>query len=106
MLETVKKEKRISRNAAMTIANKFIIKNLRSCFTSGAPKSLSFPIQNIWIVPIMLAYSDTGIVGEVGMIAVNNENGSVIGFTPKKEIEKIASDLYEKKKSEIEIAFS
>lgn len=106
MLETTQKGLKVSRYAAMTIANKFILKNLRSCFTSGVPKSVSFPIKNVWIVPILLAYPDTGISGEVGMIAVDNESGSIVGFTPKKEIERIAKALYEEKKNEIEIAFS
>ncbi len=106
MLGTARKGLKVDRKAAMVIANKFIIKNLRSCFTSGLPKSVSFPIQNVWIVPVLLSYPDTGVVGEVGMIAVDNESGSVVGFTPKKEIEKIANALYKEKKTEIEIAFS
>lgn len=106
MLGMAGKGLKVDRKTAMVIANRFIIKNLRNCFTSGLPKSVSFPIQNVWIVPILLSYPDTGIVGEVGMIVVDNESGSVVGFTPKEEIEKIANTLYEEKKNEIEIAFS
>ncbi len=106
MIETVKSSVKIDRNTAMIITNKFIIKNLRSCFTAGLPKTISFPIQNVWIVPVLLSYPDTGIVGEVGMIAVDSESGSIVGYTPKEEIEKMAEALYEEKKKEIEIAFS
>ena len=106
MLGTVRKDVKVDRNAAMVIANRFIIKNLRSCFTSGLPKSVNFPIQSVWIVPILLSYPDTGVVGEVGMIAVDRESGTIVGYTPKKEIERIAKALYEEKKKEIEIAFS
>lgn len=106
MLKTKRKSSIVDGKTAMVIANKFIINNLRSCFTSGLSKIVSFPIQNVWIVPILLSYPNTGIVGEVGMIAVDSESGSVVGFTPKSEIEKIGKILYEEKKTEIEIAFS
>ncbi len=106
MLETTQKNIKVDSKKAMVIANKFILKNLRSCFTSGLPKSINFPIKRIWIVPILLSYPNVGIVGEVGVIAVDSESDSVVGFTPKKEMEKIGKTLYEEKKSEIEIVFS
>ncbi len=106
MLKTIRNGPKVDSKTAMVTANKFIINNFKSCFAAGLPKTLSFPIRDVWIVPVLLSYPNIGIVGEVGMIAVDSENGSVVGFTPKEEMEKIGKALYEEKKDEIEIAFS
>jgi hypothetical protein len=53
-----------------------------------------------------LTYPKVGIVGEVGMIAIETERENVVGWTPFSEVEALARQLYQEKKNEIEIAFS
>ncbi len=106
MLKTIKNASKVDSKAAMIIANKFIISNFKSCLAAGLPKTVSFPIRNVWIIPVLLSCPNVGIIGEVGMVAVDSESGSVVGFTPKNEMERIGKVLYEEKKDEIEIAFS
>ncbi len=106
MLKKIRKGPKVDSNEAMVIANKSIIKNFKSCLAAGLPKTVSFPIRNVWIIPVLLSCPNIGIVGEVGVVAVDSENGSVVGFTPKEEMERIGKTLYEEKKDEIEIAFS
>jgi len=97
---------KISSKEAIAIANRFILENMRDRFSAGLPKRMTFPIKSLWIVPILLTYPKTGIIGEVGMVAIDEEQGAIVGWTPKNEAEKLARKLYEERKSDIEIAFS
>lgn len=102
----MQKTKKIDAKTALKIANKFVLENMRDRFSAGAPKIVLFPTRVIWIVPVVLTYPNVGIVGEVGEVAVDAEIGTIVGWTPIEEMEAIAKELYEGKKSEIEITLS
>ena len=70
------------------------------------PTRVMFPTRVIWTVPIVLTYPKLGIVGEVGVVAIDAELGNVVGWTPFEEMESTAKKLYEGKKREIEAVFS
>jgi hypothetical protein len=91
---------------AMVAANRFIVEHLPDRFSAGLPKLVQFPLQPLWLVPVHLTYPGVGVVGEVGMVAVDGERPIVVGWTPPGEMEALARQLYEEKHSEIEIAFS
>jgi hypothetical protein len=100
------KETKVDLRKAIAVANRFILSNLPDRFSAGLPKSIEFPTRQLWIVPVVLTYPNVGIVGEVGMVAVDAEQEIVVGWTPFNEMEKLAKQLYQEKKHEIEIAFS
>ena len=106
MSVVLKKEVKISYKRAMATANRFILENLPDRFSAGLPKSVHFPTRMVWIVPVLLTYPKVGILGEVGMIAIEAERENVVGWTPFSEMEALARQLYQEKKNEIEIAFS
>ncbi len=91
---------------AMIAANQFIVEHLPDRFSAGLPKLVLFPLRSLWLVPVHLTYPGAGIVGEVGMLAVDGDLPLVVGWTPPEEMEVIAHQLYEEKRDEIEIAFS
>jgi hypothetical protein len=91
---------------AIVAANRFIIENLPDRFSAGLPKLVTFPLRQLWLVPVLLTYPDTGVVGEVGMLAVDGDRPVVVGWTPPEEMEALARHLYEKDRNEIELAFS
>ncbi len=91
---------------AMITANRFIVEHLPDRFSAGLPKLVQFPLQPLWLVPVHLTYPGVGVVGEVGMVAVDGERPLVVGWTPPEEMEALARQLYEEKRNEIEIAFS
>lgn len=91
---------------AMRAANRFIVEHLPDRFSAGLPKLVQFPLQSLWLVPVHLTYPGIGVVGEVGMVAVDGERPIVVGWTPPEEMEALARQLYEEKRNEIEIAFS
>lgn len=106
MSVALEEEIEISYKRAMAIANRFIVENLPDRLSAGLPKSVRFPTRTVWMVPVLLTYPKVGIVGEVGMIAIETERKNVLGWTPFSEVEALARQLYQEKKNEIEIAFS
>ncbi len=91
---------------AMVAANQFIVEHLPDCFSAGLPKLVLFPIRPLWLVPVLLTYPGVGVVGEVGMLAVDGDHPVIVGWTPLEEMEALAQKLYEENRDEIEIAFS
>ncbi|HDQ71958.1 MAG TPA: hypothetical protein ENN19_07655 [Chloroflexi bacterium] len=91
--------------ARMT-ANRFIVEQLTDRFSAGEPKLIIFPLRPLWVVPIELSYPNVGNVGDVGMLVVDSERATVVGWTPTEEIENQARQLYELHRHEIEAAFS
>ena len=108
MSVVLKKETKVNLQQVMALANRFILTKLPDRFSAGLPKSVAFPTRRLWIVPVILTYPHLGIVGEVGMVAVDIEQETVVGWTPLQEMEELAKQLYQEKKDEheIEIAFS
>jgi hypothetical protein len=102
----VKVVKKIDEEAAIMEANGFIIEHLPDRFCAGAPKMVEFPVRKVWAVPILLSYPRIGPVGEAGIIAVDAEIGTVVGWTPLEEVIKAAQKIYSERKEEIEAAFS
>ena len=99
-------QSRITAREALIAANRFLLKTMRDRFTAGLPKQVIFSTRSVWIVPILLTYPQTGVLGEVGMIAVDDQRGTIVGWTPVEEVERLGKELYEEKKGEIEPAFS
>ena len=91
---------------AMIAANRFIVEHLPDRFSSGLPKLVLFPLRPLWLVPVHLTYPGVGVVGEVGMLAVDGDRPVVVGWTPAEEMETLAHQLYEENRDEIELAFS
>jgi len=91
---------------AMIAANQFIVEHLPDRFSAGLPKLVLFPLRPLWLVPVHLTYPGVGVVGEVGMLAVDGDRPVVVGWTPPERMEALAHQLYEEHSNEIELAFS
>lgn len=91
---------------AMIAANQFIVNHLPDRFSAGLPKLVLFPLRPLWLVPVHLTYPGVGVVGEIGMLAVDGDRPVVVGWTPLEKMEALAHQLYEENRDEIEFAFS
>ena len=91
---------------AMIAANRFIVEHLPDRFSAGLPKLVLFPLRPLWLVPVHLTYPGVGVIGEVGMLAVDGDSPVIVGWTPTEEMEALAQELYEENRDEIELAFS
>lgn len=96
---------KIDAETAKRLANRFILENLPDRFCAGTPRFLQFPLHTFWAVPVLLSYPRIGPIGHTGLVAVDIETGSVVGWTPLDEIKEVAKAIYDEKKSDIEAAF-
>ncbi len=96
---------RIDAETAKRLANRFILENLPDRFCAGTPRFLQFPLRTFWAVPVLLSYPRIGPVGHTGLVAIDTETGSVVGWTPLDEMKEVAQTIFTEKKAEIEAAF-
>jgi len=91
---------------ARVVANRFILENLADRFSAGEPRLLAFPVRVVWVLPVELTYPNVGVVGQVGFVAVDGEQETVVGWTPFDVMETTAQQLYTSHQDAIEAAFS
>ena len=72
----------ISTDEARASATDFLLDHVGNQLVVGQPQSMVSAVKAVWIVPVLLAYLPTGVLGEVGVVAVDDETGQVIAWTP------------------------
>jgi hypothetical protein len=103
--------KRVSRalgidaDAAQIAANEYCLLHYGTSYVGGTPRRLSLPRHELWIVPALLTSPGYGVVGEVGMVAIEVESGSVVGATPQLELRTAGARLAREKRDELDAAF-
>lgn len=88
----------------MIAANRFILHHYPTLFTGGRPHRLSLPTTDVWVVPIVLTHPEHGILGEVGVVAVEARTGEIIGHTPRAAVVAAGKRLREAGKYAVETA--
>lgn len=83
---TVERKPRLTVHAtpedAQEAATEFLLDFVGSQLVAGKPLSMTSALRSVWIVPVALAYVHTGALGEIGVIAVDEETGEVVAWTP------------------------
>ena len=72
----------ISPDQARAAATEFLLDNLGNLLSAGEPHLMISAVRAMWIFPVQLAYLHTGVLGSVGVVAVDEETGQVIAWTP------------------------
>ncbi|RLT42366.1 MAG: hypothetical protein DWI57_05670 [Chloroflexi bacterium] len=67
---------------AKAAATEFLLDFVGSQLVANSPVSMTSALRSVWIVPVSLAYIHTGSLGEIGVIAVDEETGEVVAWTP------------------------
>ena len=57
-------------------------------------------------MPVQLTYPGCGVIGEVGIVAVDETTGGVVAWTSPQEMYQATEKLYQEHREEIEAAFS
>jgi hypothetical protein len=73
---------RISPDEARAAATDFLLDHVGNQLVTGQPHLMVSAVRAIWIVPVQLAYVHSGLLGDVGVVAVDEETGRVIAWTP------------------------
>jgi hypothetical protein len=62
-------------------------------------------LRSAWIVPAQLAYIHTGTLGSVGVVAVDDETGQIIAWTPISDMKAASCQLRESREPELSAQF-
>lgn len=89
---------------AQAAANLFLSDCLPDRFTADQPYLSS--TNDVWHVPVILAYPVVGSIGQIGEVLINATTEEVVSYTPLEEMKWTAERLYESRRNEIEAAFS
>jgi len=95
----------ISAEQALITANEYILFKYATGLVGSVPRMLSTPNSSLWIVPVVLTSPGYGIVGEVGVVAVDAQTRQVIGSTPRSEVLAAQERLVRDKHDDLEAAF-
>ena len=76
----------ITAEQAQSAATGFLLDHVGNQLLAGQPHLMLSPTRATWIVPIHLTYLHTGPLGSVGVIAVDDETGLVVAWTPIDQI--------------------
>lgn len=83
----------ITAEQAQSAATGFLLDHVGNQLLAGQPHLMLSPTRATWIVPIHLAYLHTGLLGSVGVVAVDDETGLVVAWTPIDQIKAASRTL-------------
>lgn len=79
--------------SARDAATEFLLDHVGTQLLAGQPYLLLGALHASWIVPAQLAYPHTGVIGTVGVVAVDDETQRVIGWTPIAQMKRASRQL-------------
>ena len=88
---------------AQAAANLFLRDCLPDRFT--AEQAMFEPTQNVWRVPVVLAYPNLGVLGRVGEVLVSPVSEEIIAHTPFPQMKQEGQSLARQHSDEIQTAF-
>jgi hypothetical protein len=89
---------------ARATANLFLSGHLPGCFTAAQTQLNA--VDNVWCVPVVLAYPGVGTVGCVGEMCLHTLSETVVSHTPLAAMKQAVQALYDTHRDTIEAAFS
>jgi hypothetical protein len=95
----------INREKAQIAANAYCLMQYATGYSAGISYPLSLAGRRLWVVPVLLTSPGYGVVGAVGVVAVDAESGKVVNGTSKSEVVAAAKRLTEGKRDDLEAAF-
>lgn len=96
---------RISPDEACAAAMDFLLDHVGNQLVAGQPHLMVSAVRAIWIVPVQLAYIHSGTLGNVGVVAVDEETGHVIAWTPIAQMKAATRELREAHEPELSEQF-
>ena len=84
---------RISPDEARAAATDFLLDHVGNQLVAGSPHLMVSAVRTTWIVSVQLTYIHSGPLGDVGVVAVDEETGRVIAWTPIAQMKAAAQAL-------------
>jgi hypothetical protein len=101
----VQRRRTSTRAKALITANAYCLRHYSHMFVGQTPRRLKLSHADWWIVPVVLTSPCYGVVGEVGVVAIDADRNTVVGATPRSEVAVSARQLREEKRDAIEASF-
>ncbi|HXV99862.1 MAG TPA: hypothetical protein VEC93_15705 [Anaerolineae bacterium] len=73
---------RTTADEARAAVTNFLLDHVGNQLVAGQPHLMVSAVRTTWIVPVQLAYIHSGTLGSVGVVAVDEETGRVVAWTP------------------------
>lgn len=86
-------------------ANSHCLRSYGIRCSGGTPRHLPVRGTSVWIIPVLFTSPGYGVVGEVGVVAVDAATHEVVGATPREEVRAEVGRLAGEKRDELEAAF-
>ncbi len=78
-------------------ATEFLLDHVGNQLLAGQPHLMVSSTEATWVVPVHLVYLHTGPIGSVGVVAIDDETGLVVAWTPIDQMKAASRTLRERK---------
>ena len=85
----------ISAEEAQAAATDYLLDHVGNQLIAGQPHLMTSLLHEVWIVPVHLSYLPTGLLGSVGVVAIDSETGKAIAWTPVEQMKAASRALCE-----------
>lgn len=96
----------IGADDAQEFATDFLLDHVGNQLTAGQPLRMLSAVRSTWIVPVQLGYIHSGVLGNVGVVAVDEETGQVIGWTPIDQMKEAGRQLRKQHEPDVSVGFA
>lgn len=100
-----KRKKRAAPGNVQAAANAHCLRTYGIAYTGGAPQRLTVRSNVVWVVPVLFTSAGYGMVGAVGVVAIDPNTLEVLDATPKAEVRSSGARLAREKRDELDAAF-
>ncbi|HRQ37563.1 MAG TPA: hypothetical protein PLD25_06585 [Chloroflexota bacterium] len=97
---------KLSGQEAVGIAQEFVADYLTDLMGVGVPWRMQSPLGRIWVVPVWIAYPGFEQPATIGSIAVDENSGTIISWTPIEEMKANAAQFHAINSGQIVANFS
>lgn len=94
-------ETKLSAQEAVSIAQEFVAENLTDLMGVGIPWRMQSPLGRLWVVPVWIAYPGFEQPATIGSIAIDENRGAIISWTPVEEMKANAVQFYAANREQI-----
>ena len=95
--QSAQRKPRTSVEEAQGTATEFLLDHVGNQLLAGQPHLMLSSTEATWVVPVHLAYLHTGPIGSVGVVAIDDETGLVVAWTPIDQMKAASRTLRESK---------
>lgn len=100
------KKGKLSGQEAVGIAQEFVADYLTDLMGVGVPWRMQSPLGRMWVVPVWIAYPGFEQPATIGSIAVDENSGAIISWTPVEEMKANAAQFHATNNGQIVANFS